>query len=100
MRHDLKTVNPFFQEVWDWQKEFEVRKNDRNFQIEDELYLHEYCPATKQYSGRQIYAVVVYILTAEQFPAGLQPGYVVLGLGDVDRVPAQISSFPANAGSG
>lgn len=40
--HLLKTVNPYFQDVYDGLKTFELRLNDRDFSEDDILILVEY----------------------------------------------------------
>lgn len=40
----LKTINPYFHEVWEGNKTFEVRFNDRDFKVGDIVYLVEYEP--------------------------------------------------------
>lgn len=72
-RHDLKTAQPYFNEVWNGRKRFEVRKNDRDFKTGDVLMLH---PLDE--SGRVICAEVHYVLS--HF-AGVEPGFVVMSLG-------------------
>lgn len=42
MKHTLKTIQPYFGEVESGNKNFEVRKDDRNFQKGDILFLQEY----------------------------------------------------------
>ena len=32
-KHLLKTINPYFQDVWDNKKTFEIRLNDRDFKV-------------------------------------------------------------------
>lgn len=78
--HELKTVQPFFEEVWKDNKNFEIRKNDRDFQVGDLLILKEYDPATNSYSGREVKAEVSYILNHQDFPEGLQEGYCCLAM--------------------
>ena len=41
----LKTINPYFTEVWNDIKTFEVRKNDRNFEVDDLVLLMYYNPS-------------------------------------------------------
>jgi hypothetical protein len=42
MRHKLKTWPPFFKDVLLRKKRFELRKNDRDFRVGDEVILVEY----------------------------------------------------------
>jgi len=60
--HYLKTVQPYFSEVEKGNKKFEVRENDRNFQVGDEVYLQEYDAETKTFSGKEIRATITYLL--------------------------------------
>lgn len=74
--HRLKTLNPYFDDVYNDRKDFEVRENDRNFQVGDRIQLVEIVPE----GDRQRYVIkdIKYILHGGQF--GIVPGYVVLGL--------------------
>lgn len=81
--HELKTVPPYFQEVLDGKKPFEIRKNDRDFKVGDTLRLREYRPVDSLsvetgYTGRELDAEVTYVLQSEVF--GLKDGYCVLGI--------------------
>lgn len=81
--HFLKTWPVFFNALLDGSKTFEVRKNDRGFQVGDILALHEFVPATGGFTGRSLSRRVTYILEGSgtlgtQF--GLQVGYVIMGL--------------------
>ena len=58
--HYLKTIPPYFQHVVDGNKNFEYRKNDRNFQVGDILHLAEW--EAGFYTGRRITVRVIYIL--------------------------------------
>lgn len=53
MTHELKTVQPYFEKVWFNEKIFEIRKNDRDFQVGDFALLREYDPENHTYSGRK-----------------------------------------------
>ena len=77
MTHELKTVNPYFEAVWNGLKTFEVRKCDRPFAVGDSLYLQEYDSVKKAYSGRSIWVVVSYILKDKPF---VPDGYVIMGI--------------------
>ena len=61
--HFLKTINPFFQQLWDGKKTFEIRFNDRNYQIDDVLVLQEYYSEERLFTGREIKVKVPYILS-------------------------------------
>lgn len=60
--HELKCWPDFFVLVACGDKSFEVRRNDRDFQIGDTLVLKEWHPASG-YSGREVRRVVHWILT-------------------------------------
>lgn len=77
MTHNLKTINPFFSQVWEGTKTFEARKNDRDFKEGDTLILEEYDP-NGTYLGRDIYATVSSILHGGQF--GIENGFCVMSL--------------------
>jgi hypothetical protein len=78
MTHHLKTWPPYFQAVADKRKTFEVRKADRPFSEGDSLYLQEWNPGTEDYTGREIFALISYVLPGGAF--GIEEGYCVLGL--------------------
>jgi hypothetical protein len=74
----LKTWPEYFKRIEEGQKFFEIRKNDRDFQVGDELILQEYRPDTKEITGATIEAKINYILHGGQF--GIEPGYCVMNL--------------------
>ena len=78
--HELKTLNPFFEDVWSGLKDFEVRKNDRNYKVGDRLKLIEH-GEIRDYKPRYILKDIKYILKGGKY--GLQSDYVILGLSDV-----------------
>jgi hypothetical protein len=85
MVHELKAWPMYFREVKSGAKPFEVRKNDRNFQIGDEVLLREYCPENyyengdkADYTGEVCHRKISYILNGGQF--GIDADTVVLGL--------------------
>lgn len=71
MTHELKVLPKFFKALWNGDKRFEVRQNDRDFEERDEICLQEW-DANTGYSGREIYAFITYLTDFEQ-----KPGYVV-----------------------
>lgn len=72
--HELKTVQPFFDDVFYNRKKFEVRKNDRNFKVGDRLKLIEFPSENPRYVLKDI----EYILEGGQY--GIEKDYVILGL--------------------
>ena len=82
--HKLKTWPPYFAAIESGEKNFEVRRDDRGFQKGDylELVFHD---IDNQWRKREpIHKRITWILTGGQF--GIEPGYVVMGLGDVGPV--------------
>jgi len=75
-QHILKTVNPYFEDIWHKNKNFEIRFNDRDFRISDRLDLVE-IDNNGNRTLRMITCYINYICTFEQ-----KEGYVVLGLKD------------------
>jgi hypothetical protein len=75
--HELKIVPRYFEDVRDGRKLFEVRLDDRGYQVGDVLRLREWDPILEAYTGRVDVRGVTYVLTDSQ---GLQRSYVVLGL--------------------
>ena len=85
MEHRLKTIQPYFDDVKNGIKKFELRKNDRNYEVGDTLILEEWLDTgnvlTSYYSGQVIRKNVIYVLkNRPQF--GLQTDYCILGFED------------------
>jgi hypothetical protein len=59
--HELKTWPQYFQAVADGKKPFEIRRNDRDFQVGDLLHLREWYPQEQKYSGRELWKRIDYI---------------------------------------
>lgn len=83
--HDLKSWPEFYDALLAGTKNFELRNDDRGFEVGDELCLREWNPRTKQYSGRKTVRLVSYIL--EHRPEagcaatfGIRDGYVIMAL--------------------
>jgi hypothetical protein len=75
--HELKTWPPFFGDIIEGRKSFELRRNDRNFECGDDLRLREWNPETKEYTGRETIRYVALILTKHE---GLAEGFALMGL--------------------
>jgi len=77
--HTLKTWKPFYNDIVTGIKNFEIRKNDRNFQVGDSLILIEVDPDKElEPTGKQSKVKIIYMLAGKQW--GLQTDYVVLGI--------------------
>jgi hypothetical protein len=76
-KHVLKTWPVPFQAIWEGAKLFEFRKDDRGYEVGDELVLREWSPETEFFTGRVVYATVTYLLR-EKF--GLPEGFVIMSL--------------------
>jgi len=81
MIHELKCWPQYFERVWQKDKTFEVRYNDRDFQTGDTLILREYDPITGQFTGRCIKCKVQYLLNGGDL--GIENGYVVMAISDI-----------------
>lgn len=78
MLHELKTWPPYWQAVASGQKPFEVREDDRDFDLGDRLLLREWDPQIKSYTGRKVICEITYKLDGGAF--GIEEGFCVLGL--------------------
>lgn len=76
--HELKIWPPFFNHILTGAKTFEVRKNDRNFKIGDDVILKEFDPDENKYTGEVCLRRINYILEGGQF--GIEKDYCVIGL--------------------
>ncbi len=78
MKHLLKILPEYFEEVVKGTKTFEVRKNDRGFKIGDVLILAEYSISIQSFTGRVIEKKVTHILKGGSF--GINKDFVVMSL--------------------
>ncbi len=76
MRHRVKILPKYYQAVLDQTKNFELRKDDRDYQVGDIIWLDEW--TGEEYTGRNIALKIKYIL--RDCPEyGLADGYCILG---------------------
>ena len=75
--HELKIYPKYFEEILDGKKTFEIRKDDRDFQVGDSIVLKEW--DNIKYSGREIQAIIKYML--DDAILGFAEGYVAFSLG-------------------
>ena len=91
--HVLKTDHVVFQDVLDGNKTFEIRFNDRDYQVGDLVILKETEFTGEQmksgqplvYTGREIQKRISYVLSGY----GLHEGWVILGIQDIKAIRAQ-----------
>ncbi|WP_157456406.1 DUF3850 domain-containing protein [Carnobacterium maltaromaticum] len=57
--HELKIAPCYYEEVIAYRKTFEIRKNDRNFQVGDRVLLNEYVDGI--YTGNSMLFKITYI---------------------------------------
>lgn len=77
--HVLKCLEPYYYEVYNGRKNFEIRKDDREFEyaIGDSLALYQVVHGI--ITGNYVIRKVTYVLRfAEDY--GLKPGYVILSI--------------------
>lgn len=77
--HELKIWQEYFRAVKTGEKPFELRKNDRNYQVGDLLRLMEYNKDTLEFTGEYCVRQVTYILKGRDIH-GLAPDYCVMGI--------------------
>ncbi len=79
---ELKCIEELFIETWEGKKLFEMRNTvenlDKRFAKGVILHLKELNAETQQYTGREIFTDVCYIMTGPRF--GLTPGWCIMGL--------------------
>jgi uncharacterized protein YqfB (UPF0267 family) len=76
MVHELKILPEYYNAVLSGDKTFEIRFNDRNYQVGDTLILREF--TGDSYTGRETIKEVSYLLQDVLF--GLRENYCVMGL--------------------
>ena len=77
-RHVLKTWPEYFEKIADGTKTFELREDDRGFEVGDELMLVEYSPVADVLTGRKVIRRVTYMMKGPAF--GVDAGWCVLAL--------------------
>lgn len=75
--HDLKLALGFFDDIVACRKTFELRLNDRDYRVGDELHLREWDGSS--YTGRECFVDVAYVTDAPKLGA-LQPGFVCMSI--------------------
>jgi hypothetical protein len=87
--HYLKSWPKFFERVLAGTKNYEVRRDDRGFEVGDGIVLHEWCPdklilGVRGYTGRVVTGKILWIArsgdVADVAPGAIGEGYEVLGV--------------------
>ncbi len=78
--HELKCINPYFEDIWEGNKRFELRKNDRDFKQGDYLILKEYDKVNQVYLRRRVFCYIGYVLKDYE---GLDKDYCILAINAV-----------------
>lgn len=79
MEHKLKILPTYFEEVRLGNKTFELRKNDRPYNIGDILILQEF--DSDGYTKKELTREITYILQGGYY--GLDKDYCILGIKEV-----------------
>lgn len=81
MTHTLKTWPEYFKLIKEDRKKWELRKDDRDFNVGDTLILQEFNPDGNTFTGEEIHKIVTFILD-DTFGFGLKKGYIIMSIED------------------
>lgn len=79
MKHNLKTWPKEFGAILSGDKRFDLRKNDRGYEVGDILNQQEFDPDTNNYSGREREVKVLYIMRDDN-PLMHLDGHVIMSI--------------------
>lgn len=79
--HEVKTLPKYFQPQAEGLKPFEVRHNDRGYQVGDILRQKEWTQESG-YTGRTLDMEIIYVLDDSAY---CKEGFVVLGLREAEK---------------
>jgi len=78
MQHDVKILPKYYRHL-NYSKRFELRRDDRDYQVGDRIQLQEY--ENGVYTGRSMRFEITYVLrNCPEY--GLMDGFCIIGLGD------------------
>lgn len=80
--HELKILRKYSMHVISGQKSFEIRKNDREFEVGDILHLKEIEDDSREYTGFGTFVKVVYIHEG----LGLENGYICMSIKKINNI--------------
>ena len=104
--HELKCLTDYFEAVVSGEKPFEVRKDDRSYEVGDYLALNEVLAEGQRlseeliYTGRCCLVRVTYKLSVPEY---CKNGYVILGIipcnvSTVERIPVPLCGQAPSSG--
>lgn len=76
--HELKIIPKYFEDIKSGNKNFELRKDDRDYKVGDLITLKEY--ENGKYTGREIKNICITYILRDAIEYGLMQGYCILGL--------------------
>ncbi len=91
-RHSLKVWPEYFEALADGKKTFEARRLDRDYQVGDELALHEFCRVNGFTDRLPLIRQITYLLTGPKF--GIERGYCVMSLTAIPSENFNVMSAP------
>ena len=80
--HELKTNRPHFGLIRDGLKCWELRRNDRGFEVGDLLWLREYDPTENDYTDRTQLVEIMRVTADFDVTEGLPASFVIM---DIER---------------
>ena len=87
MEHELKIIPRWYRDVESGDKNFEIRKNDRDFKVGDVLALKEW--SETGYTGRELIREIIYVYQGNG-SYGLSEDYCILGIREIYPLEKQI----------
>lgn len=86
--HEVKCWPEYFEAVRDGRKPFELRRNDRNYQVGDTIRLMEYDPLKGRFTGRDDWRLITYVLRGRvgepKDPISLRAGVASIASPEID----------------
>lgn len=84
--YEVKTSPTYFEAALSGKKQFELRKNDRMYQVGRKLLQKEF--RDNDYTGRELLQEITYLLEGY---TGLEDGYCILGVKNIDlKIPEDV----------
>lgn len=79
MDHELKIWPEFFADLVSGVKTYEVRRDDRPFNVRDTIHWREWDPSRQEYTGQEAFGEIMHLTRTT--PDGLAfPGICVMGV--------------------